>query len=107
MTRTGTSNDTNSISCLLVEKGTKGLSFGASERKMGWNCQPTRQIIFDDVRVPASNRLGEAGQGFKMAMTGLDGGRLSIGACSIGAAQASLEIALQYVKVTTHAICST
>lgn len=86
------------ISCLIIPKDTKGVSFGALEKKMGWNVSPTRQVIFEDVRIPASNRLGAEGEGFKMAMTGLDGGRLSIGACSVGAAQACFEIALAYVK---------
>lgn len=86
------------VSCFLVEKGTKGLSFGAIENKLGWNCQPTRQVILEDCRIPASNLLGKEGNGFKMAMAGLDGGRLNIGACSLGAAQASFEIALNYVK---------
>jgi alkylation response protein AidB-like acyl-CoA dehydrogenase len=93
MCRTG-----EGISCLMVPKDTPGLSFGADEKKMGWKVQPTRQVIFEDVVVPVTNRLGAEGQGFKMAMTGLDGGRLSIGACSLGAAQASFEIALDYAK---------
>mmetsp|Transcript_151 Transcript_151/g.204 ORF Transcript_151/g.204 Transcript_151/m.204 type:complete len:318 (+) Transcript_151:359-1312(+) len=86
------------ISCLLVPLQSQGLSFGQVEKKMGWNCQPTRQVLFDAVRVPLANRLGAAGQGFKMAMNGLDGGRLSIGACSVGAAQACFEISVKYVK---------
>mmetsp|Transcript_3043 Transcript_3043/g.4745 ORF Transcript_3043/g.4745 Transcript_3043/m.4745 type:complete len:380 (-) Transcript_3043:326-1465(-) len=86
------------ISCVVVPKGTPGLSFGAKEDKMGWNCQPTRQVNFEDVRVPASNLLGQRGEGFKIAMIGLDGGRLSIGACSLGAAQACFETALAYTK---------
>jgi alkylation response protein AidB-like acyl-CoA dehydrogenase len=86
------------VSCLIIPKDAKGVSFGGLEKKMGWNCQPTRQVIFEEVRVPVENRLGEEGQGFKMAMAGLDGGRLSIGACSLGAAQACFEIALQYTK---------
>ena len=65
---------------------------------MGWKVQPTRQVMFEDVRVPAGNRLGPEGHGFKMAMTGLDGGRLSIGSCSLGAAQACFEIAVAYAK---------
>src|SRR4029450_6511969 len=71
------------ISTLVVEKGTPGLSFGAEERKMGWNAQPTRQVIFEDARIPVDNRLGEEGIGFKIAMSGLDVGRLNIGACSL------------------------
>mmetsp|Transcript_8480 Transcript_8480/g.18512 ORF Transcript_8480/g.18512 Transcript_8480/m.18512 type:complete len:363 (+) Transcript_8480:71-1159(+) len=87
-----------SISCIVVPKGTPGLSFGQKEEKMGWNVQPTRQVIMEDVRVPVGNRLGAEGEGFKIAMSGLDGGRLSIGACSLGAAQACFEIALKYTK---------
>eukprot|EP00602_Paraphysomonas_sp_CaronLab_P005343 CAMPEP_0185017980 /NCGR_PEP_ID=MMETSP1103-20130426/832_1 /TAXON_ID=36769 /ORGANISM="Paraphysomonas bandaiensis, Strain Caron Lab Isolate" /LENGTH=411 /DNA_ID=CAMNT_0027547615 /DNA_START=19 /DNA_END=1254 /DNA_ORIENTATION=+ len=97
MCRTGGSGP-RGISCLLVPKDTPGLSFGADEKKMGWKVQPTRQVIFEDCRVPVSNRLGDEGQGFAMAMTGLDGGRLNIGACSLGAAQASFDIALGYIK---------
>ncbi|HEX2509847.1 MAG TPA: isobutyryl-CoA dehydrogenase [Microvirga sp.] len=84
------------ISTLVVEKDTPGLSFGANEKKMGWNAQPTRAVIFEDARVPVANRLGEEGIGFKIAMAGLDGGRLNIGACSLGGAQAALDKALSY-----------
>jgi len=98
MCRTG-GNGPKGVSCLLVPKDSPGLSFGANEKKMGWKVQPTRQVIFEEVRVPAANLLGgKEGQGFKMAMTGLDGGRLSIGACSLGAAQACFELALAYTK---------
>jgi alkylation response protein AidB-like acyl-CoA dehydrogenase len=86
------------ISTLVVEKDTAGLSFGANERKMGWNAQPTRQVIFEDARVPVANRLGDEGIGFKIAMAGLDGGRLNIGACSLGGAQAALDKALAYAN---------
>jgi alkylation response protein AidB-like acyl-CoA dehydrogenase len=86
------------ISTLVVEKDTPGLSFGANERKMGWNAQPTRQVIFEDARVPVANRLGDEGIGFKIAMAGLDGGRLNIGACSLGGAQAALDKALAYAN---------
>ncbi len=86
------------VSALLVPKETPGLSFGANERKMGWNAQPTRQVIFEDARVPASALLGEEGQGFRFAMAGLDGGRLNIGACSLGGAQRALDIGLAYVQ---------
>jgi alkylation response protein AidB-like acyl-CoA dehydrogenase len=86
------------ISTLVVETDTPGLSFGAEERKMGWNAQPTRQVIFEDARVPVGNRLGEEGIGFKIAMSGLDGGRLNIGACSIGGAQGALDKALAYAN---------
>ncbi|MFI5011463.1 MAG: isobutyryl-CoA dehydrogenase [Hyphomicrobiales bacterium] len=85
------------ISTFVVEKGARGLSFGANERKMGWNAQPTRQVIVENCRVPAENRLGEEGVGFKIAMAGLDGGRLNIAACSIGGAQAALDKALAYM----------
>jgi alkylation response protein AidB-like acyl-CoA dehydrogenase len=86
------------ISAFVVEKGSAGLSFGADEKKMGWNAQPTRQVILDACRVPVANRLGEEGQGFKMAMSGLDGGRLNIGACSLGGAQAAIDKSLAYMK---------
>ncbi len=86
------------VSCFVVEKDFEGLSFGANERKMGWNAQPTAQVIMDDCRVPASNRVGAQGDGFKFAMAGLDGGRVNIGACSLGGAQAALDAALSYTK---------
>jgi alkylation response protein AidB-like acyl-CoA dehydrogenase len=86
------------VSTFLVEGGTPGLKFGANERKMGWNAQPTRAVIFEDCRVPVENRLGPEGIGFKIAMAGLDGGRLNIGACSLGGAQSALEKALAYMK---------
>ena len=89
------------ISTLLVEGNAEGLSFGPNEKKMGWNAQPTRQVIFDDVRVPVSHRLGEEGIGFKIAMAGLDGGRLSIAACSLGGAQSALDKSLSYVRERT------
>ncbi len=90
------------ISAFVVENGTAGLSFGANERKMGWNAQPTAQVIFEDCRVPASNRIGEEGQGFGFAMAGLDGGRINIGACSLGGAQKALDAALAYTKDRTQ-----
>jgi len=86
------------ISCIVVEKDTPGLSFGAMEEKMGWRTQPTGQVIFDNCRVPAENLLGEEGEGFKIAMAGLDGGRLNIAACSLGGAQSGLDMALNYMK---------
>lgn len=98
MCRTGNTGRASDISCLVIPKDSPGLSFGASEKKMGWNCQPTRQVNFDNVKVPASNRLGTEGDGFKVAMSGLDGGRLNIASCSLGAAQACFEIAISYVK---------
>lgn len=97
MVRTGEAGPAG-ISTLVVEKGTPGLSFGAEEKKMGWNAQPTRAVIFEGCRVPVANRLGEEGIGFKIAMAGLDGGRLNIAACSLGGAQAALDKALSYAK---------
>ncbi|MEE3624784.1 acyl-CoA dehydrogenase family protein [Nitrospirillum sp. BR 11752] len=85
------------ISALVVEKGTPGLSFGKKERKMGWNCQPTAQVIFEDCRVPVENRLGEEGAGFGIAMKGLDGGRINIASCSLGGARACLDLATRYM----------
>ena len=96
MVRTGEAGR-KGVSCLVVEKGTPGLSFGAPERKMGWNSQPTAQVIFEDARVPVANRIGEEGEGFKIAMMGLDGGRLNIGACSLGTARAALKRAQDYL----------
>jgi hypothetical protein len=97
MARTGGAG-ASGISAFLVEKGTPGLSYGAQERKMGWKSQPTSIVSVDNCRVPAANRLGEEGQGFKIAMQGLDGGRVNIAACSLGAARACLERSLAYVK---------
>jgi len=96
MVRTGEAGPAG-ISAIVVEKGTPGLSFGADERKMGWNAQPTRAVRFDGCRVPVANRLGTEGQGFRIAMSGLDGGRLNIAACSLGGAQAALDKALAYM----------
>lgn len=86
------------ISCFVVEKDTPGLSFGAQEKKLGWNSQPTAAVMFDDCRIPASNLVGAEGQGFKIAMQGLDGGRLNIAACSLGGAQRALDEAVTYTK---------
>jgi alkylation response protein AidB-like acyl-CoA dehydrogenase len=86
------------ITAFLVPAGTAGLSFGAIEHKMGWNAQPTRQVILDEVRVPAANVLGGEGQGFKIAMSALDGGRINIAACSLGGAQWALDRAVAYVQ---------
>ncbi len=96
MARTG-GPGANGVSSFIVEKDMVGLSFGANEKKMGWNTQPTRQVIMDNVRVPAANLLGEEGQGFKFAMGGLDGGRLNIAACSLGGAQSALDKACAYM----------
>ncbi|WP_336970860.1 isobutyryl-CoA dehydrogenase [Brevundimonas aurantiaca] len=96
MVRTG-GEGPKGISALVVEAGTPGLSFGAQERKMGWNAQPTAIVQFDDCRVPVANLLGEEGAGFRYAMAGLDGGRLNIAACSLGGARLALETAQDYV----------
>ncbi len=96
MVRTG-GDGPKGVSALVVEKGTPGLSFGAPERKMGWNAQPTAVVNFDDCRVPVENRVGAEGEGFRIAMSGLDGGRLNIGACSLGGAQLALETAQAYL----------
>jgi hypothetical protein len=97
MCRTG-ADGPKGISTLVVEKGTPGLSFGANERKMGWNAQPTATVNFDDCRVPAENRVGQEGEGFRFAMMGLDGGRLNIAACSLGGAGLALDTALDYAR---------
>jgi hypothetical protein len=95
MARTG-DNGAKGVSTFIVPKDTPGLSFGANEKKMGWNAQPTRSVVFDNVRIPAENRLGNEGEGFKFAMKGLDGGRLNIAACSLGGAQDALDRAQAY-----------
>ena len=97
MARTG-EDGPKGVSTFVVEDGTPGLSFGANEKKMGWNAQPTRAVIFENCRVPVANRIGEEGIGFKIAMSGLDGGRLNISACSLGGAQAALDKALGYMR---------
>jgi alkylation response protein AidB-like acyl-CoA dehydrogenase len=97
MVRTG-GDGAKGISCLVIDKETEGLSFGAPERKLGWNASPTAQVIFDNVRVAVENRVGAEGDGFRFAMAGLDGGRLNIGACSLGGAQRCLDEALKYTK---------
>jgi len=96
MARTG-GPGARGVSAIVVPAGTPGLSFGPSEKKMGWNAQPTRQVIFEDVRVPVGNRLAEEGDGFTIAMKGLDGGRINIAACSLGGAQWALDRTLRYV----------
>lgn len=95
MARTG-GEGAGGISTILVEAGTPGLSFGAQEKKLGWHSQPTAAVVFDGCRVPVENRLGAEGEGFRIAMMGLDGGRLNIGACSLGAAAAALDKALAH-----------
>jgi len=97
MVRTG-EHKSKGITCLVVEKDTPGLSFGAPEKKLGWNASPTAQLIFEDCRVPVANRVGAEGEGFNFAMAGLDGGRLNIGACSLGGAQRCLDEAIAYTK---------
>lgn len=96
MARTGDPG-ARGISAFLVPGDTEGVSFGVNEKKMGWNAQPTRQVILDEVRVPASALLGIEGQGFKIAMSGINGGRVSIAACSLGGAQFALDKSLRYV----------
>ena len=97
MARTGGPGPSG-VSAFLVDGDSPGLSFGANEKKMGWKCQPTRAVFFDAVRLPSSALLGGEGGGFKMAMTALDGGRLSIGACSLGAASACLDLAVRHTS---------
>jgi len=97
MVRTG-DDGPKGISCVVVEKDMPGLSFGAPEKKLGWNASPTAQVIFDNVKVPVANRIGNEGDGFTFAMAGLDGGRVNIGACSLGGAQRCLDEAVGYVK---------
>jgi alkylation response protein AidB-like acyl-CoA dehydrogenase len=97
MVRTGGAG-AKGISCILVEKDTPGLSFGAPEKKLGWKSQPTAMVVFENCRVPVANLLGREGDGFKIAMTGLDGGRLNIAACSIGGAQFCLDRTIEYMR---------
>jgi alkylation response protein AidB-like acyl-CoA dehydrogenase len=97
MVRTG-ADGPKGISCLVLEKGMDGLSFGPPEKKLGWNASPTAQVIMDNVKVPVENRVGAEGDGFRFAMAGLDGGRLNIGACSLGGAQRCLDEAIAYTK---------
>jgi alkylation response protein AidB-like acyl-CoA dehydrogenase len=97
MVRTGVDGP-KGISCLVIEKDMPGVSFGAQEKKLGWHSQPTAQVNFDEVRVPAENLVGGEGEGFRIAMMGLDGGRLNIGACSLGGAQRCLDEAVSYTK---------
>jgi len=97
MARTGEAGP-RGISCIAVENGTPGLSFGAQEKKLGWKTQPTAMVLFENCRVPVANRIGAEGEGFRIAMAGLDGGRLNIGACSIGGAQFCLDRTVAYMK---------
>jgi alkylation response protein AidB-like acyl-CoA dehydrogenase len=98
MVRTG-GEGPKGISCIAVENGTPGLAFGKKEKKLGWNSQPTAMVLFENCRVPVANRIGEEGDGFKIAMAGLDGGRINIAACSIGGARAALEAAREHMGV--------
>jgi alkylation response protein AidB-like acyl-CoA dehydrogenase len=97
MVRTG-EDGSKGVTALVIEKDMPGVSFGAQERKLGWHSQPTAQVNFDEVRVPVENRVGGEGEGFRIAMMGLDGGRLNIGACSLGGAQRCLDEAVAYTK---------
>ena len=97
MVRTG-EDGPKGISCLIIPKDAPGVSFGAMEKKMGWKAQPTGQVIFENARVPVANRIGAEGDGFKFAMQGLDGGRINIGACSLGPSGKSIELTTQYLK---------
>lgn len=97
MVRTG-DNGPKGITCLVIDKDMPGVSFGAKEKKLGWNASPTAQVMFDNVKVPVENRVGMEGEGFRFAMAGLDGGRLNIGACSLGGAQRCLDEAVNYTK---------
>lgn len=99
MVRTGTFEEgAKGISALAIPANLEGISYGKNEEKMGWNSQPTRAITFENVRVPAHHLLGREGEGFKLAMAGLDGGRINIAACSLGAAQATLNLSQQYMN---------
>ncbi|WP_294267261.1 acyl-CoA dehydrogenase family protein [uncultured Sphingomonas sp.] len=97
MCRTGEEGP-KGISCLAIERDMPGVSFGANEKKLGWHSQPTRAVILEEVRVPVTNLVGAEGEGFRIAMMGLDGGRLNIGACSLGGAQRCLDEAIAYTK---------
>jgi len=97
MARTGEPG-AKGVSTFLIENGTPGLSFGKNEKKMGWQAQPTAQVIMEECRVPAENRIGPEGEGFKYAMKGLDGGRLNISACSLGGASEALDRSIAYAK---------
>ena len=99
VTMVRTSDDgAKGVTCLVIEKDMDGMSFGSPERKLGWNASPTAQVHFDNVRVPVENRVGDEGEGFRIAMAGLDGGRLNIGACSLGGAQRCLDEAVAYTR---------
>ena len=97
MVRTGEAGP-RGVSCIVVEKGTPGLSYGAQEKKLGWRSQPTAMVMFENCRVPVANRIGSEGEGFRIAMAGLDGGRLNIAACSVGGAQFCFERTVGYMR---------
>ncbi len=97
MVRTG-EDGPKGVSCLVIEKDMAGVSFGANEKKLGWHSQPTAQVVLEEVRVPVENLVGGEGEGFRIAMMGLDGGRLNIGACSLGGAQRCLDESIRYTK---------
>jgi len=97
MVRTGGTGP-KGISCIVVEKGTTGLTYGAPEKKLGWKSQPTAMLNFENCLVPVANLIGKEGDGFKIAMAGLDGGRLNIAACSIGGAQFCLDRTIEYMR---------
>ena len=97
MVRTG-ADGPQGISCLVIEKDMPGVSFGANEKKLGWHSQPTAQVIFENARIPVENLVGAEGDGFRIAMMGLDGGRLNIGACSLGGAQRCIDEAIAYTR---------
>ena len=101
MVRTGEEGP-KGISCVLVEKDTPGLSFGQREQKLGWHSQPTTMVFFENCRVPISNRIGKEGQGFKIALSGLNGGRINIAACSLGGARQCIELTKQYMNERTQ-----
>ncbi len=101
MVRTG-DNSTSGISCLLVEKDTPGIHFGKLEKKMGWHSQPTTMVFFDQCKVPIKNLIGAEGEGFKMALSALNGGRINIAACSLGGAKSCLKLSRQYMQERTQ-----
>src|SRR5438034_11550268 len=98
MARTSGSKGAAGISCFVVEKDSPGFSFGKTERKMGLHSSPTRELIFEQCNIPLTNRIGEEGQGFKIALSSLDGGRINIGAIAVGVAQAAFETARDYAR---------
>ncbi|KAJ3355107.1 Acyl-CoA dehydrogenase [Entophlyctis luteolus] len=97
MARTGSAGP-KGVSAILVEKNTPGLSFGKNESKIGWKCQPTRVVTFEDCKVPSTNLVGEEGKGFAYAMRGLNGGRVNIASCSLGGAQSALKTSVEYAE---------